>query len=69
MKLTSRQRQVVLLLSEGHSCPQIARKLRIAVSTVRQHIRKVAEGLEGAESGVPALRRVRRKARELLEAA
>lgn len=66
MKLTARQRQVVRLLAEGLSCPEVARRLAIALPTVRQHVRDIAARLPGDDR--PALRRVRSAARTLLAA-
>ena len=65
MKLTNRQRQVVRLLADGLSCPEVARRLTIKLPTVRQHVRDIAARLPG---DLPALRRVRQCARELLVA-
>lgn len=65
MTLTPRQRRVVELLADGLSCPQVARKLGIALPTVRAHVRSIAAHVPG---DLPALRRVRLKARELLAA-
>lgn len=65
MQLTPRQRRVVELLADGLSCPQIARKLGIALPTVRQHVRDIAARLPGDQ---PALRRIRARASELLVA-
>jgi DNA-binding NarL/FixJ family response regulator len=66
MRLTSRQRDVVALLDAGLSCPQIARRLGIALNTVRAHVRVIAAQVPGE---LPALRRVKAKAKQLLEAA
>jgi DNA-binding CsgD family transcriptional regulator len=66
VKLTPRQRTIMQLLAEGLSCPQIGRRLGIALPTVRQHVRDIAARIPGE---LPALRRVRAKAKELLEAA
>lgn len=69
LQLTPRQRQVVELLRDGLTCPQIARRLSITVTTVYRHIRDVAVRLPDAGGDVPALRLVRNNARKLLEAA
>lgn len=66
MTLTPRQRRVVELLADGLSCPQVARKLGIALPTVRAHVQNIARGLPG---DLPALRRVKLAAQKLLEAA
>lgn len=65
LRLTPRQREVVRLLADGDTCPTIARKLRIAVSTVRQHIRDIAARLEGTQ---PPIRRIVANAHQLLAA-
>lgn len=64
--LTPRQRDVVRLLADGLSCPQIAKRLGIALNTVRVHVQNIANGIPG---DLPALRRVKSKATELLNAA
>jgi DNA-binding NarL/FixJ family response regulator len=58
---------VVVLLSQGNSCPQIALKMGIAINTVRRHVRDIAEQLK-ADPDMPALRRIRRNATTLLAA-
>jgi DNA-binding NarL/FixJ family response regulator len=63
--LTPRQRQVVELLHQGLTCPQIARRLAIAVPTVRQHVRAVAALLPGSQ---PPVRRIVAHAARLLAA-
>lgn len=66
-RLTPRQRQVVVLLAEGRSCPEIARRMAISIETVRAHIKAVRKLLDDS-SGLPALRVVRRDAKKLLAA-
>lgn len=66
MTLTPRQREVVRLLADGYSCPEVARRLGIALNTVRVHVQNIANGIPG---DLPALRRVKAKAAELLNAA
>jgi len=68
VKLTHRQRQVVELLATGASCPAIARRLGVSISTVRAHVRAIAALLQRHDD-VPALRLIRQNARKLLEAA
>lgn len=67
MHLTPRQRQVVILLSEGLSCVQISKRMGVAVQTVRAHVRDIAK-LLGPDGDVPALRRIKRNAKQLLAA-
>ncbi len=45
-KLTPRERQVVILVSEGLSNKQIARRLNISVSTTKNHIHNILNKLE-----------------------
>ena len=45
-KLTPRERQVVMLVSEGLSNKQIARRLNISVSTTKNHIHNILNKLE-----------------------
>jgi len=68
IQLTRRQREVVGLLATGASCPEIARRLCITVTTVYAHIRDVAGRLPNPDDA-PALRLVRKAASRLLEAA
>ena len=65
MTLTPRQRRVVELLADGLTCPQVARKLGIALPTVRQHVRDIARGLNG---NAPPIRRIVENAQRLLVA-
>lgn len=64
-RLTPRQRQVVVLLSDGWSYTRIARALGIKERTVRMHVKDIAARLDG--DGSP-LRRVLRHAGRLLAA-
>jgi two-component system NarL family response regulator len=43
--LGAREREVLQLLAEGHSSPQIGRKLHISVRTVETHRRNIARKL------------------------
>jgi DNA-binding CsgD family transcriptional regulator len=63
--LTPRQRQVVVMLSDGASYAKIARTLGITQRTVRMHVEHVASRLDG--DGSP-LRRVLKHAGRLLAA-
>lgn len=42
-KLTARQRQVILLVAEGYSNPDIGKKLRIHLHTVKQHVKGIMD--------------------------
>jgi two-component system NarL family response regulator len=44
--LASREREVLQLLAEGHSSPEIARRLHIAPSTVETHRRNIMKKLD-----------------------
>ncbi len=44
-KLTKREQDVVCLLAEGKSIPEISRKLKVAVFTVKSHIRNILDKL------------------------
>jgi DNA-binding CsgD family transcriptional regulator len=39
--LTSAEENVLAILCQGHSAPQAARQLKVAVSTVRSHVRSL----------------------------
>ena len=41
IKLTTREREILLLLADGHSTKSISSKLYIALSTLRKHIRNI----------------------------
>jgi len=45
VKLTKREQEVVLLLGEGKSITEISHKLKIAVFTVKSHIRNILDKL------------------------
>jgi DNA-binding NarL/FixJ family response regulator len=64
--LTKRQRQVVELLQQGLTCPQVARRLGIRLLTVRAHVRDIAAKVPGQQ---PPIRRIVLNAVTLLEAA
>jgi DNA-binding NarL/FixJ family response regulator len=66
VKLTQRQRDVVVLLDAGLLCWEIADRLQIAERTVRRHIEDIAKKVPGAQ---PPIRRILLNARKLLEAA
>lgn len=66
MTLTPRQREIVLGISEGLTCPQIARRLGISVRTVHAHIRAIAEKIPGR---LTPISRIILKADELLREA
>lgn len=40
-RLTPAEEQVLLVLCEGRSAPQAARRLKVAVSTIRSHVRSI----------------------------
>ncbi len=44
--LTSREREVLQLISEGHSAREIARRLHLSVKTIETHRRQMMEKLE-----------------------
>ena len=54
IKLTTREREILLLLADGHSTKSISSKLYIALSTLRKHIRNIYSKLR-AHSMVEAL--------------
>ena len=58
--LTARQRQVLLLLADGEGVREIAARLDISVSTVRNHVRGVLVGL-GCHSQLEAVSLCRRR--------
>lgn len=55
MRLTPRQRLVVLGISEGLTCRQIALRLGISKRTVERHIENIATKLPGNQ---PPIRRI-----------
>ena len=63
MTLTKRQREVVALLAQGMSYPEIGRALGIARETVRAHARTIALQCPGDD---PMQRRIKRCAVQLL---
>ena len=65
VRLTRRQRQVVVMLCDGASYAKIARTLGIKERTVRMHVEHVAAHLDG---DAPPLRRVLQHAGRLLAA-
>ena len=44
--LTNRERQIIRLVSEGLSSNEIARRLKIANSTIKVHLHKIFEKLQ-----------------------
>jgi two-component system nitrate/nitrite response regulator NarL len=46
LRLSERERQVLSLIAEGHSVPDIASRLIISASTVKTHVRNLFEKLE-----------------------
>jgi DNA-binding NarL/FixJ family response regulator len=44
--LGTREREILQLLAEGHSSPEIARRLHIATSTVETHRRNIMRKLD-----------------------
>ena len=57
--LTPRQRQVLRLLARGYSTDQMADELHLAISTVRNHVRRMLRAL-GAHSRIEAVAIARR---------
>jgi DNA-binding NarL/FixJ family response regulator len=58
--LTEREREVVSLLAEGHSNPEIARRLHLAPGTVRNYVSVILQKLgvsDRTQAAVEALRR------------
>jgi PAS domain S-box-containing protein len=53
-ELTPRQNEVLHLLQDGHSTPQIAAELHVSLATVRNHIRHLMRTL-GAHSRIEAV--------------
>jgi two-component system nitrate/nitrite response regulator NarL len=49
--LSPREQEVLELLADGLSAPQIARRLQLAISTVRTHIRHLYNKLEVSDRG------------------
>ena len=45
VKLTKREQEVICLLAEGKSITQISPKLKIAVFTVKSHVRSILDKL------------------------
>ena len=56
--LSEREREVLALLADGHSSPEIAQKMIIAVSTVKTHIKHIYRKLE-VDNRYQALNRAR----------
>jgi DNA-binding NarL/FixJ family response regulator len=72
VKLTPRQRDVVVLLDAGLSCPEIGQRLGIAEKTVRRNVEDIyellrAEGLPGDR--LKPIRRIVLNARTMLDGA
>ncbi|MGO9883048.1 MAG: response regulator [Solirubrobacteraceae bacterium] len=57
--LTDRQWEVIDLLAEGRTPPEIAEQLDVSVHTIRRHVRKVLHGL-GAGTSVEAVQEAER---------
>ena len=58
--LTEREREVVALLAEGHSNPEIARRLHLAPGTVRNYVSVILQKLgvsDRTQAAIVALRR------------
>lgn len=51
MKLTPRERQVLVLVAEGRSDKDVARLLGMSVWTVRRRLRDLCDRLDPAEPG------------------
>lgn len=66
MPLTPRQREVVALLREGLTAPEIAGRLGISTATVRRHIEAIANKVPGPQKPI---RRILLHAEALLAAA
>jgi DNA-binding NarL/FixJ family response regulator len=60
ISLTEREREVLRLLAEGRTDREVADRLKLAVSTVRNHSQRILEKL-GVHSRVEAIRRARRR--------
>ena len=58
-RLTSREREVLMLIADGHSTKFVSSKLYIALSTLRKHIRNIYKKRQ-AHSMVEALAIARR---------
>jgi len=56
--LSRRELEVLALLREAHSAPEIARQLRVSVHTVRNHVRSIYRKL-GVHSRAALLRLLR----------
>jgi DNA-binding NarL/FixJ family response regulator len=54
--LTERERDVLALLAEGHSNPQIARRLGLSVKTVQNYVSRILDKLQVADRTQAALR-------------
>jgi two-component system nitrate/nitrite response regulator NarL len=58
-KLTPREREVLTLLAEGHSGPQIADRLFLSPSTVKTHLANIYEKLEVSDRAAAVAKALR----------
>jgi DNA-binding NarL/FixJ family response regulator len=54
-QLTDRERQVLVLIGEGASNAQIARRLDVSVKTVQNHVSRILDKLQLADRTQAAL--------------
>ena len=60
-QLTTRQRQIAVLIGQRMSCQAIARHLGCSPRTINSHVRSIADQLRQTDDlDLPALRLVRR---------
>jgi two-component system nitrate/nitrite response regulator NarL len=57
--LTPREREVLVLLADGHGAAQIAARLHVGVTTAKKHLRHLYEKLEAANSAAAVARAMR----------
>jgi two-component system nitrate/nitrite response regulator NarL len=60
VKLTSREREVLKFVSDGHSAPEIAARLYIEPSTVKTHLQNIYEKLGVSERAAAVAEGMRR---------
>ena len=69
MAITRREREIVRLVVEGWTGPQISKQLGISLKTVRRHIENIGEKLREQEaSELTPLRLIRKRAGGFLAA-
>lgn len=61
LNLTAREMQVIRMIAEGRSVPQIATELHLAPSTVKTHVQKLYEKLGVSDRGAAVAEAMRRR--------